>query len=49
VFLEINGFLPKRRLPLTAGELLMFDVAASRLDRNQTTRRLKKLVPYSRR
>jgi death-on-curing protein len=49
VFLEINGILPKRKIPLAAWESLVLDVAASRLDRDQTTRRLKKLVPRARR
>jgi death-on-curing protein len=45
VFLEVNGVLPKRKLPLAAWESLVLDVAASRLDRNQTTQRLRRLIP----
>jgi death-on-curing protein len=45
VFLEINGLLPKRKLPLAAWESLVLDVAASQLDRTQTTQRLRKLMP----
>jgi death-on-curing protein len=45
VFLEINGLLPKRKLPLAAWESLVLDVAGSKLDRAQTTRRLRKLMP----
>ena len=48
VFLEVNGLLSKRKLPLAAWESLVLDVAASRLDRNQTTRRLMKLLPRAR-
>ena len=48
VFLEVNGLLSKRKLPLAAWESLVLDVAASRLDRNQTTRRLRKLLPRAR-
>ena len=48
VFLEVNGLLPKRRLPLAAWESLVLDIAASRLDRNQTTQRLRKLIPKTR-
>jgi death on curing protein len=45
VFLDVNGLLSKRRLPLPAWESLVLDVAASRLDRNQTSQRLRKLIP----
>ena len=47
VFLEANGLLPDPGLPETNiddWEALVLDVAASRLDREQTTKRLKKLV-----
>ena len=44
VFLEINGLLPKRKLPLAAWESLVLDVAASKLDRAQTTQRLRELM-----
>jgi death-on-curing protein len=45
VFIEANGLLPKRRLPVAAWESLVLDVAASRLDRTQTTHRLRRLMP----
>ena len=48
VFLEVNGLLPKRKLPVAAWESLVLDVAGSRLDRDQTTRRLRKLVSRAR-
>ncbi len=48
VFLEINELLSKRRLPLAAWESLVLDVAASRLDRTQTTERLRRLVTRAR-
>jgi death-on-curing protein len=47
VFLESNGLLADPGLParnVDAWETLVLDVAASRLDRNQTTRRLAKLL-----
>jgi death-on-curing protein len=49
VFLEVNGLLLKRKLSIAAWESLVLDVAASRLDRDQTTRRLRKLLPHGRR
>ena len=48
VFLEVNGLLSKRKLPVAAWESLVLDVAGSRLDRDQTTRRLRKLVSRAR-
>jgi death-on-curing protein len=45
VFLEINDLLPKRKLPLAAWESLVLDVAGSKLDRAQSTQRLRKLMP----
>ena len=45
VFLEVNRVLPKRKLPLAAWESLVLEVAASRLDRTQTTQRLLNLMP----
>ena len=45
VFLEVNGLLSRRKLPVAAWESLVLDVAASRLDRTQTTQRLRKLMP----
>lgn len=49
VFLEENGLLPDRKLPITDWEQFVLDVAASRLDRAATTRRLRKLLKKSRR
>ena len=46
VFLRINGIEP---LPDSAEwEKLMLDVAASKIDRDETTRRLRKLLKKSR-
>jgi death-on-curing protein len=45
VFLEINDLLPKRKLPPAAWESLVLDVAGSKLDRAQTTQRLRELMP----
>lgn len=47
VVLEVNGLLPDVALPsraTDAWEALVLDVAASRIDREQTTARLKKLL-----
>lgn len=47
VFLEANGRLPDPGVPVNAiddWEALVLDVAASRLDREQTTRRLRALL-----
>jgi death on curing protein len=44
VFLEINEFLPNLKLPMDDWEAFVLDVAASRLDRDQTTARLRKLL-----
>ena len=44
VFLSENGLLPNEQLDTDAWEQLTMDVAASRLDRDQTTARLKKLL-----
>ena len=49
VFLDVNGLLPKRKLAVAAWESLVLEVAASRLDRTQTTKRLKKLLSIARR
>ncbi|MFZ0915853.1 MAG: Fic family protein [Candidatus Udaeobacter sp.] len=49
VFLEENGLLPDRKLPITDWEPFVLDVAAARLDRAATTRRLRKLLKKSRR
>ena len=45
VFLSENGLLPDEELDVDAWERLTLDVAAGRLDREQTTARLRKLVP----
>ena len=44
VFLSENGLLPDEKLDTDAWEALTLDVAASRLDREQTTTRLRKLL-----
>jgi len=44
VFLSENDLLPKEKLDTEAWEALILDVAASRLDREQTTKRLRKLL-----
>ncbi|MDP9291477.1 MAG: type II toxin-antitoxin system death-on-curing family toxin [Verrucomicrobiota bacterium] len=43
VFLEANDLLPEEKLPVEAWETLVLDVAASRIDRDQTTVRLREL------
>jgi death-on-curing protein len=45
VFLAANGLLPPQKLPVDAWEQLTLDVAASRLDRDATTARLRALLP----
>lgn len=44
VLLQTNDLLPSAKLPIDEWEKLVFDVAASRIDREQTIRRLRKLV-----
>ena len=44
VFLSENDLLPNENLDVEAWEALTLDVAASRLDREQTTTRLRKLL-----
>ena len=44
VFLEENGLLPDRKLPINDWEQFVLDVAASQIDRDETTRRLRKLL-----
>jgi len=44
VFLSENELLPEEVLDIDAWEKLIFDVAASRIDREQTTKRLRKLL-----
>ncbi len=48
VFLESNGLLPDVKLPTDEWEEFVLEVAASKLDRDATTRRLRKLVRPSR-
>jgi death-on-curing protein len=43
-FLELNGLWAVQALPVDEWEAFILDVAASKLVRDQTTRRLKKLV-----
>ena len=44
VFLSENGLLRDEKLEVDAWEALVLDVAASRLDREQTTKRLRRLL-----
>jgi hypothetical protein len=44
VFLQTNDLLPSAKLPIDEWERLVLDVAASKIDREQTTRQLRKLV-----
>jgi death-on-curing protein len=44
VFLESNNLLPRTKLFTDAWEAFVLDVAASRLDRDETTARLRKLL-----
>lgn len=44
VFLSENEMLPEETLDAEAWEALTLDVAASRIDREQTTKRLRKLL-----
>ncbi len=46
VFLSENDLLPDEKLDVDAWEALTLDVAASRLDRDQTTKRLRKLLHF---
>ena len=49
VFLENNGLLPDRKLPINDWEQFVLEVAASKINRDETTRRLRKLLKKSRR
>ena len=49
VFLENNGLLPDRKLPINDWEQFVLDVATSRINRDETTRRLRKLRHRTRR
>lgn len=44
VFLSENDLLPDEKLDVDAWEALTLDLAASRLDREQTTARLRKIL-----
>ncbi len=44
VFLESNGLLPTSTLPVDEWEGFVLDLAASKIDRNETTRRLRSLL-----
>ena len=44
VFLERNNLLPRTKLSADEWEAFVLDVAAGKLDRDQTTRRLRRLV-----
>ena len=44
VFLQENSLLPDRRLPISDWEEFVLDVAASKITRDETTRRLRKLL-----
>jgi len=44
VFLSENGLLPEERLDIDAWEGFTLDVAAGRLSRDETTKRLRKLL-----
>jgi death-on-curing protein len=48
VFLEENGLVSTRKLPIDDWEQLVVDVASSQIDRDETTRRLRKLLKKSR-
>ena len=48
VFLSENGRLPREELDADAWERLTLDVAASRLDRIETARRLRTLLVHTR-
>ena len=44
LFLEANGLLPNPKLALEPWEAFVLDVAASRIDRDETTRQLRALL-----
>ena len=49
VFLENNGLLPDRKLRINDWEQFVLEVAASKINRDETTRRLRKLLKKFRR
>ncbi|HSH37507.1 MAG TPA: Fic family protein [Chthoniobacterales bacterium] len=48
VFLDSNDLLPAEKLPLDAWEAFIVDVAAGKIDRDETTARLHQLMEPSR-
>lgn len=48
IFLESNGLLPEGKLPADEWERFVLDVAASKIDRDTTTRSLRKLLKPTR-
>jgi death-on-curing protein len=46
VFLSENGLLPDEELDTDAWERLTLDVASSQLDREQTTKRLRRILKH---
>lgn len=44
VFLEENGLLPNRKLPINDWEQFVLDVASGKITRDKTTRRFRKLL-----
>ena len=44
IFLESNDLLPSEKLPADDWEAFLLDVAASKLDRDVTTRQLRNLL-----
>ena len=48
VFLEENGLLSNSKLPIDNWEEFVVDVASSKITRDETTRRLRKLLKKSR-
>jgi death on curing protein len=49
VFLEENRLLPNKKLPANDWEQFVVDVASSKINRDETTRRLRKLLHRTRR
>ena len=49
VFLENNGLLPDRKLRINDWEQFVLDVASTKISRDETTRRLRKLLKKFRR
>src|SRR5215475_1172867 len=49
VFLEENGLLPNRKLPISDSEQFVIDVASSSITRDETTHRLRRLLKKDRR